>query len=430
MKRTVFAVALNHPSQTAAWDTAFHAAPYQVPPKTPVWFIKPRNTHRASHQTIALAPGEQTFSGGTLAVVIGKRARKVSEARAQAYIAGFALANDVSLAEESFYRPAIQAKCRDGFCPLGEMAAMQEAHHLDIITEVNGVEKQRWNTSELHRSAPQLVAALSEFATLEPGDVILLGTPQQRVPVNDGDEVTVRAAGLTSLVNRFSHDAPLQTQPEGHPTLFALGLNYADHASELDFKAPESPLVFIKAANTLTGDNAVSVRPDGVDYMHYEAELVVVIGKTARNVSREAALEYVAGYTVCNDYAVRDYLENYYRPNLRVKSRDTLTPLLPTVVAREQVPDAQNLTLQTFINGELRQSGNTRDMVFDVPYLVSWLSAFMTLQPGDMIATGTPKGLADVRPGDEVVVEIEGVGRLTNRIVSEQQYEEILNEKN
>lgn len=430
MKRTVYAVALNHPSQTAAWDAAFRAPPYQVPPKTPVWFIKPRNTHRTSQQSIALPAGEQTFSGGTLAVVIGKRARKVSAEHAQDYIAGFALANELSLAEESFYRPAIQAKCRDGFCPLGEVAMVSDAGNLDIITEVNGVEKQRWNTCELHRSAPELVAALSEFATLEPGDVILLGTPQQRIAIQEGDEVTVRAAGLTSLVNHFSHDAPVQTQPDGHPTLFALGLNYADHASELDFKAPDSPLVFIKAPNTLTGDNTVSVRPDGVDYMHYECELVVVIGKTARNVSREDALNYVAGYTVCNDYAVRDYLENYYRPNLRVKSRDTLTPLLAGIVPRERVPDAQNLELKTFINGELRQSGNTRDMVFDVPYLVSWLSEFMTLQAGDMIATGTPKGLADVRPGDEVVVEIEGVGRLTNRIVSEQQYEESLNEKN
>lgn len=430
MKRTVFAVALNHVSQTEAWDGAFHQPPYQTPPKTPVWFIKPRNTHCANHQTIALPVGEQTWSGGTLAVVIGKRARKVSEASAHNYIAGFALANDLSLAEESFYRPAIQAKCRDGFCPMVDVAMLAEVQDLDIITEVNGVEKQRWNTRELHRNAPQLIAALSEFATLEPGDVILLGTPQQRVPVNEGDEITIRAAGFTPLVSHFRQNAPARTQPDGHPTIFALGLNYADHASELDFKAPDSPLVFIKAPNTLTGDNAVTVRPDGVDYMHYEAELVVVIGKTARNISRETALDYVAGYTVCNDYAVRDYLENYYRPNLRVKSRDTLTPLLPGMVAREQVPDAQNLTLKTFINGELRQSGNTRDMVFDVPYLVSWLSAFMTLQPGDMIATGTPKGLADVRPGDEVVVEIEGVGRLTNRIVSEQQYEESLNEKN
>ncbi|VDR29987.1 Homoprotocatechuate catabolism bifunctional isomerase/decarboxylase [Raoultella terrigena] len=114
--------------------------------------------------------------------------------------------------------------------------------------------------------------------------------------------------------------------PPAEGTLFALGLNYADHASELEFKPPEEPLVFIKAPNTFLGHRRESVRPDNVEYMHYEAELVVVIGKTARRVSEADALEYVAGYTVCNDYAIRDYLENYYRPNLRVKSRDTLTP--------------------------------------------------------------------------------------------------------
>ncbi|ECV8945329.1 4-hydroxyphenylacetate degradation protein, partial [Salmonella enterica subsp. enterica serovar Enteritidis] len=99
-------------------------------------------------------------------------------------------------------------------------------------------------------------------------------------------------------------------------TLFALGLNYADHASELAFTPPKEPLVFIKAPNTFTEHHQTSVRPNNVEYMHYEAELVVVIGKTARKVSEAEAMEYVAGYTVCNDYAIRDYLENYYRPNL------------------------------------------------------------------------------------------------------------------
>ena len=134
---------------------------------------------------------------------------------------------------------------------------------------------------------------------------------------------------------------------------------------------------------------------------------------------REDALEYLAGYTVCNDYAIRDYLENYYRPNLRVKNRDATTPVGPWIVDVADVPDATNLTLRTWINGELRQEGSTKDMIFDIPYLIEYLSSFMTLQPGDMIATGTPEGLADVVPGDEVIVEVEGVGRLVNRIVSE-----------
>ena len=154
--------------------------------------------------------------------------------------------------------------------------------------------------------------------------------------------------------------------------------------------------------------------------MHYEAELVVVIGKTARKVSEAEAMDYVAGYTVCNDYAIRDYLENYYRPNLRVKSRDGLTPISLNVVPKESIPDPHNLRLRTYVNGELRQEGTTADLIFSIPFLIAYLSDFMTLQPGDMIATGTPKGLSDVVPGDEVVVEVEGVGRLVNRIVSEE----------
>ncbi|VEA77821.1 4-hydroxyphenylacetate degradation bifunctional isomerase/decarboxylase [Salmonella enterica subsp. arizonae] len=183
---------------------------------------------------------------------------------------------------------------------------------------------------------------------------------------------------------------------------------------------PKEPLVFIKAPNTFTEHNQTSVRPNNVEYMHYEAELVVVIGKTARKVSEAEAMKYVAGYTVCNDYAIRDYLENYYRPNLRVKSRDGLTPIGPWIVDKEAVSDPHNLTLRTFVNGELRQQGTTADLIFSIPFLISYLSEFMTLQPGDMIATGTPKGLSDVVPGDEVVVEVEGVGRLVNRIVSEE----------
>ncbi|ERT14719.1 fumarylacetoacetate hydrolase family protein [Photorhabdus temperata] len=218
----------------------------------------------------------------------------------------------------------------------------------------------------------------------------------------------------------------VQWLPPADGTLFALGLNYADHATELEFKPPEEPLVFIKASNTLIGHRQVSVRPDNVEYMHYESELVVVIGKTAHKVAKEQAMDYVAGYTVCNDYAIRDYLENYYRPNLRVKSRDTLTPIGPWIIDKEDVPDPHNLALSTWVNGELRQRGATTDLIFDIPFLIAYLSDFMTLQPGDMIATGTPKGLSDVVPGDEVIVEVEGVGRLVNRIVSQQEYEDSL----
>jgi 5-oxopent-3-ene-1,2,5-tricarboxylate decarboxylase/2-hydroxyhepta-2,4-diene-1,7-dioate isomerase len=202
-------------------------------------------------------------------------------------------------------------------------------------------------------------------------------------------------------------------------TIFALGLNYADHAKELAFKAPDDPLVFLKGPRSVCGHRGTTRRPRGVTYMHYECELAVVIGKTARGVTKANAYDYVVGYTVANDYAFRDYLENYYRPNLRVKSRDFATPLGPWLVDAADVADPMNLNLRTLVNGRVTQEGNTRDMIFDVPALISYLSEFMTLSPGDIILTGTPQGLADVQAGDEVVTEIEGIGSLKNTIVGE-----------
>jgi 5-oxopent-3-ene-1,2,5-tricarboxylate decarboxylase/2-hydroxyhepta-2,4-diene-1,7-dioate isomerase len=202
-------------------------------------------------------------------------------------------------------------------------------------------------------------------------------------------------------------------------TIFALGLNYADHAKELAFKAPDEPLVFLKSAQSLCGHRGQTRRPRGVTYMHYECELAVVIGKTARKVAKPDAYSYVAGYTVANDYAIRDYLENYYRPNLRVKSRDCATPVGPWLVDAADVADPMNLTLRTLVNGRVTQEGNTRDMIFDIAALIAYLSEFMTLSPGDMILTGTPQGLADVRPGDEVVTEIDGIGSLKNTIIGD-----------
>ena len=204
MKGTVFSVALNHRSQLDAWDQAFHAAPYQTPPKTPVWFIKPRNTHLANGGSIPSPVGEVVQSGATLAVVIGSVARKVTAENVDSHVAGYALANDVSLPETSFYRPAIKAKCRDGFCPMGELAKLSSTRNLEIVTEINGVEQDRWSTADLVRSVPELIAAISDFITLQPGDAVLIGTPHQRVEIKPGDEVTVRAAGLPTLTNRVT----------------------------------------------------------------------------------------------------------------------------------------------------------------------------------------------------------------------------------
>jgi len=216
-----------------------------------------------------------------------------------------------------------------------------------------------------------------------------------------------------------SEDAVVWLPPIQPGTIFALGLNYADHAKELAFQAPDEPLVFLKGPQSVCGHLGQTHRPRGVTYMHYECELAVVIGKTTRRATRKNAYDHVAGYTVANDYAIRDYLENYYRPNFRVKSRDFATPLGPWLVDRTDVADPMNLQLRTVVNGKVTQQGNTRDMIFDIPALIEYLSEFMTLSPGDIILTGTPEGLAGVKVGDEVVTEIEGVGSLRNTIIGD-----------
>lgn len=221
----------------------------------------------------------------------------------------------------------------------------------------------------------------------------------------------------------LAEDAVVWLPPFEVGTIIALGLNYADHvkelAKELTVTAQDEPLAFLKSPGSLIGHRGQTRRPDGVAFMHYECELAVVIGRRAKHVRPEDAMQYVAGYTVANDYAIRDYLENYYRPNLRVKNRDTCTVLGPWLVDAADVPDPHALALRTLVNGVVTQQGNTSALISDIPALIAYLSSFMTLSPGDVILTGTPDGVVNVNVGDEVITEIEGVGRLLNTIVGD-----------
>ncbi len=248
-----------------------------------------------------------------------------------------------------------------------------------------------------------------------------------RVVYNGAIHLATEDNGMLRLADRqkLAEEQVVWLPPVEPRTVFALGLNYADHARELAFKAPESPLLFLKGRNTFIGHRSQTRRPADATFMHYECELAVVIGRSGRNIPQEQAYDYVAGYSVANDYAVRDYLENYYRPNLRVKSRDDCTPLGPWLVDAKDVPDPLNLNLRTYVNGALTQQGNTRDMIFKIPFLIAYLSEFMTLSPGDMILTGTPEGLVNVQLGDEVITEVEGIGRLLNTIVDKAAFSQV-----
>ena len=236
------------------------------------------------------------------------------------------------------------------------------------------------------------------------------------------DDSNPEKYSVTTRDGRIFSEDEVKWLPPRHGVLIGLALNYADHAAELNFDKPENPILFIKSPSSVNAHNEKAFRPDNVNYMHYESELVVVIGKTASRVKAEDAMGYVGGYTVCNELTVRDYLEDFSRPPVKVKSVDSFGPLGPWVVGRDDIEDPHNLAVKTWVNGELRQEGNTRDLIFNVPALIEYISSFMTLQPGDMIATGTPKGLSDVKDGDEIIVEVEKVGRLRTYLVSEKEY--------
>jgi 5-oxopent-3-ene-1,2,5-tricarboxylate decarboxylase/2-hydroxyhepta-2,4-diene-1,7-dioate isomerase len=199
--------------------------------------------------------------------------------------------------------------------------------------------------------------------------------------------------------------------------MIGLALNYADHADELGLEKPAEPVLFIKPNSSLVGHKVPVFYPDGATYMHYENELAVVIGKEGRKIKAENAMEYVSGYTIANDVTVRDFVNNFYRPPVRAKGHDTFGPLGPFFVDASDIPDVNNLELRTYVNGELRQQGNTKDLMYSIGEIIEFVSSFMTLEPNDVILTGTPKGISHVFPGDTVRLEIDYLGALENKIV-------------
>lgn len=208
--------------------------------------------------------------------------------------------------------------------------------------------------------------------------------------------------------------------PPVQPTkVLGLALNYADHAEELGVEAPPEPVLFLKPPNTWIGHRAPVVYPRGVQFLHYEVELAVVIGRRCRRVKAERAYEVIRGYTIANDVTVRDFVGNFYRPPIRAKGWDTFCPLGPYLVV-DEVEDENRLELRTYVNGELRQQGNTRDLVWKVPEIIEFVTSFMTLEAGDVILTGTPRGVSHVFPGDVMRLEVEGLGALENPVVAEE----------
>jgi 2-keto-4-pentenoate hydratase/2-oxohepta-3-ene-1,7-dioic acid hydratase in catechol pathway len=205
--------------------------------------------------------------------------------------------------------------------------------------------------------------------------------------------------------------------------IFGIGLNYRDHAQETGNPIPEVPIVFSKAATAVIGPGAAIEIPPASALIDYEGELAVVIGRPAKRVSRRDALQYVAGYTVMNDVTARDYQAR--SGHCIAKSFDTFAPMGPALVTADEIGDPSTLDLRTIVSGQEMQHSRTSNLIFDVPALIEYISAGVTLEPGDIITTGTPAGVGYrreprrfLKPGDTVRVEISNIGALENPVIS------------
>jgi 5-oxopent-3-ene-1,2,5-tricarboxylate decarboxylase/2-hydroxyhepta-2,4-diene-1,7-dioate isomerase len=236
--------------------------------------------------------------------------------------------------------------------------------------------------------------------------ILLDGYPTQ--VVRRGDDLVAHDGRVTAIADAI-HLAPAEPSK-----IIAVHLNFDSRTQEFMTKLPAAPTYFHKPITALNSHNGAIVRPAGCKWLNYEGEIVIVIGKTCRNIAPEDAAEYIAGYTVGNDYGLHDFRDTDAGSMLRVKGSDTLAPVGPGLVTDW---DFRNKMLRTYVNGEVKQEDNTDNMEWDMHYLVADIARTITLVPGDMLFAGTPANSRPVQPGDVVEVEVEGLGRLTNHIV-------------
>ena len=224
-----------------------------------------------------------------------------------------------------------------------------------------------------------------------------------------GDEL-VSGDGRVIAIADATHLPPVQPSK-----IICVHLNYASRTEEFMTKLPPAPTYFHKPISALNSHDAGVVRPEGCKWLNYEGEIVIVIGRTCRNISPEQAADYILGYTVGNDYGLHDFRDTDAGSMLRVKGSDTLAPVGPGVVTDW---DFRGKRIRTIVNGEVKQDSNTDEMEWDMHYLVADIARTITLEPGDLLFSGTPAFSRPVYPGDVVEVEVEGLGTLRNHIVS------------
>ena len=293
---------------------------------------------------------------------------------------------------------------------------MKLARYINKNEESYGVLKQ-----ETVISLPQLATSLQATLPASIEEFVVSGqitqvTVESLLAIAD-EELIEKLSVPLSHVQLL---APIKSPPK----ILCLGWNYIDHAAETKTAPPEEPVVFIKPHTAIIGPDEKIVKRSFVRELDYEGELAIVMGKKAKDVPESEALKYVFGYSILNDVSARDF-QFKDKQWTRGKGFDTFAPMGPCIVTHDQLPDPSNLQIKTWVNGELRQNGTTHDMLFNIPQIIYHLSRVMTLEPCDIIATGTPSGVGmAMKPqkwlinGDTVRIEIQGIGILEN-IISE-----------
>ena len=268
-----------------------------------------------------------------------------------------------------------------------------------------------------------LVASLTRRGVSRASEIAAALVPNSTRAFLEGGPVAEDAvAGIKEWVTVPASSARLHAPITDPGKFICIGLNYRDHAEEANQPIPKEPPIFAKWSNAILDPNEPILRPRGSNQLDWEVELGVVIGKTARFVSKESALDYVWGYTIINDVSARDF-QFIGSQWMAGKIPETFAPVGPYIADRTDIPDPHVLELKLWVNGKQMQGGNTKTFIFDVRYIVSYLSGLMTLSPGDLIATGTPPGVGFARkppvflqPGDTCRLEITGLGQIENPV--------------
>jgi acylpyruvate hydrolase len=298
---------------------------------------------------------------------------------------------------------------------------LEEARIIDVNRAYAALLGQR-GESRVRAMADALVPA-DMIGILEAGERALMAIREAVGYVREGLGSAEQADGLERHGVVFTRSEVALKAPIPRPgKLILLGLNYRDHAEETGQKIPEVPTLFAKYHNSVIGPGAAILIPRATEQIDYEAEFAFVIGRRGHQIPRERALDYVAGYTIINDVSARDY--QFVTSQWMVgKTFDTHCPMGPTLVLKDEILDPHNLDISLSIAGEVLQQSNTRQLIFKVPETVEYLSQVMTLEPGDVISTGTPAGVGFtrkpprwLRPGETVRVEIAGLGVLENPV--------------